>query len=66
GSPVIPLFPEAFALHVADNFDAKMFIFNYKMQENSNEEEYFTNYDSFFAQQFFTYRYSAQEEPEKP
>ncbi len=66
GSPVIPLFPEAFALHVADNLDAKMFIFNYKMQENSNEEEYFTNYDNFFAQQFFTYRYAAQEEPEKP
>jgi 3'-5' exoribonuclease len=66
GSPVIPLFPEAFALHVADNLDAKMFIFNYKMQENSNEEEYFTNYDNFFAQQFFTYRYALPEEPEKP
>jgi len=43
-----------------------MFIFNYKMQENSNEEEYFTNYDNFFAQQFFTYRYALPEEPEKP
>lgn len=62
GSPVIPLFPEAFALHIADNLDAKMYIFNQKLQESS-EEEYFTNYDNFFAQQFFTYRYSAANEP---
>lgn len=68
GSPVIPLFPEAFVLHVADNLDAKMFIFNNKLQENNSEEEYFTNYDNFFAQQFFTYRYPQVEpvEPEKP
>jgi 3'-5' exoribonuclease len=64
GSPVIPLFPEAFVLHVADNLDAKMFIFKNKLQENSGEEEYFTNYDTFFAQQFFTYRYTSQEEQE--
>lgn len=65
GSPVIPLFPEAFVLHVADNLDAKMYIFKNKLQENSGEEEYFTNYDNFFAQQFFTYRYSGPDEPDK-
>ncbi len=57
GSPVIPLFPEAFVLHVLDNLDAKMFVFDAKIKDNSGEEEYFTNYDTFFAQQFFTYRY---------
>jgi len=64
GSPVIPLFPEAFVLHVADNLDAKMFVFNSKMQDNG-EEECFTNYDSFFAQQFFTYRYTSEADAEK-
>lgn len=66
GSPVIPLFPEAFALHMADNLDAKMYIFKNKLQENSGEEEYFTNYDNYFAQQFFTYRYPSQEEMKNP
>lgn len=61
GSPVIPLFPEAFILHVADNLDAKMYIFNAKIQDNDGDEEFFTNYDSFFAQQFFTYRYTPEE-----
>lgn len=61
GSPVIPLFPEAFVLHVVDNLDAKMYIFDNKIQENSGEEEFFTNYDSFFAQQFFTYRYKSED-----
>lgn len=66
GSPVIPLFPEAFALHIADNLDAKMYIFKNKLQENSGEEEFFTNYDSYFAQQFFTYRYPTPEETKSP
>jgi len=65
GSPVIPLFPEAFVLHVADNLDAKMYIFKNKIQENDGDEEFFTNYDNFFAQQFFTYRYAAEDESEK-
>lgn len=57
GSPVIPLFPEAFVLHVMDNLDAKMFVFHSKIRDKDGEEEFFTNYDTFFAQQFFTYRY---------
>ncbi len=64
GSPVIPLFPEAFVLHEADNLDAKMYVFNAKIKDNDGEEEFFTNYDSFFAQQFFTYRYSPDKENE--
>ncbi len=65
GSPVIPLFPEAFVLHVADNLDAKMYIIKNKLQENNGEEEYFTNYDTYFAQQFFTYRYPVWGEMKK-
>lgn len=61
GSPVIPLFPEAFVLHVVDNMDAKMYIFHTKIQDNDGDEECFTNYDSFFAQQFFTYRYNPED-----
>ena len=61
GSPVIPLFPEAFLLHVTDNMDAKMYIFNTKIQDNDGDEEFFTNYDSFFAQQFFTYKYNPED-----
>jgi 3'-5' exoribonuclease len=59
GSPVIPLFPEAFVLYMMDNLDAKLFVFKYKINENSGEDEFFTNYDSFFGQNFFTYRYQA-------
>lgn len=65
GSPVIPLFPEAFVLHVMDNLDAKMFVFNAKIQDKDGEEEFFTNYDSFFAQQFFTYRYQYTADEQK-
>lgn len=57
GSPVIPLFPEAFVLYMMDNLDAKMFVFKTKIEENDGEEEFFTNYDHFHGQSFFTYRY---------
>lgn len=57
GSPVVPLFPEAFVLNMMDNLDAKMFVFKTKIEENDGEEELFTNYDNFFGQHFFTYRY---------
>lgn len=57
GSPVKPLFPEALLLHMMDNLDAKMFIFNNKIAEDEGEDQYFTNYDSFFDQYFFKYRY---------
>ncbi len=64
GSPVIPLFPEALLLHVMDNLDAKMFIFFNKINESGNETEMFTNYDNFFAQHFFKYRYTSPEDNE--
>jgi len=57
GSPVIPLFPEALLLHAMDNLDAKMFVFFNKINESGTDGEFFTNYDSFFAQHFFKYRY---------
>lgn len=57
GSPVIPLFPEAFMLYMMDNLDAKMFVYKQKIDENDRADELFTNYDSFFGQYFFTYRY---------
>jgi 3'-5' exoribonuclease len=62
GSPVIPLFPEALLLHFMDNLDAKMHIFFNKINESGGENEYFTNYDSFFAQHFFRYRYNSSAE----
>lgn len=57
GSPVIPLFPEAFMLYMMDNLDAKMFVYKQKIDENDGTDEFFTNYDTFFGQYFFTYRY---------
>ena len=56
GSPIIPVIPEAFALHLADNLDAKLFIFQNRIQED-NEDPFFSNYDVYFQQQFFKYRY---------
>lgn len=57
GSPVKPLFPEAFLLHMADNLDAKLFVFLNKIEEDESEDSQFTPYDSFFEQYFFKYRY---------
>ncbi len=59
GSPVKPLFPEAFLLHMADNLDAKLFVFLNKIEEDENENSLFTSYDSFFEQFFFKYRYES-------
>jgi len=64
GSPVIPLFPEALLLNFMDNLDAKMHVFLNKISESGGENEYFTNYDNFFAQHFFKYRYNLAEESE--
>jgi 3'-5' exoribonuclease len=64
GSPVLPLFPEAFVLYMMDNLDAKLFVFRDKINENSGDDEFFTNYDSFFGQNFFTYRYQGDQEGE--
>jgi 3'-5' exoribonuclease len=65
GSPVIPLFPEAFLLHIADNLDAKMFVFFNKIEESGGENAFFTNYDNFFAQHFFKYRYNGSQNETK-
>lgn len=62
GSPVIPLFPEALLLHMMDNLDAKMFIFFNKIEESGGENKFFTNYDNFFAQHFFKYRYNGSQD----
>ncbi len=64
GSPVIPLFPEAFVLYMMDNLDAKIYVFKNKMEESGNEEEDFTAYDNFFGQYFYTGRYEFNQ-PEK-
>ncbi len=57
GSPVLPLFTEAYILYAMDNLDAKVYVFRNKIAENDGDEEYFSKYDSFFGQHFFTYRY---------
>ncbi|MDD2585142.1 MAG: HD domain-containing protein [Syntrophomonadaceae bacterium] len=64
GSPVIPLFPEALLLHVADNLDAKMFVFFDKISEDAEGGELFTPYDAFFGQQYFKYRYQYENDAE--
>jgi 3'-5' exoribonuclease len=61
GSPVVPMFPEAFVLHMMDNLDAKMFVFNQKIKDTDDGDEFFSNYDSFFQQQFFKYRFTSSE-----
>ena len=58
GSPVLPLFPEAYLLHTMDNLDAKMYVFFNKIEEGEGESPLFTNYNNFFGQHFFKYRYS--------
>lgn len=62
GSPIIPLFPEAFVLYMMDNLDAKIFVFKEKIDENSNSNDFFTNYDTLFGQNFYTYRYKGNSE----
>ncbi|HOQ08559.1 MAG TPA: HD domain-containing protein [Syntrophomonadaceae bacterium] len=56
GSPVVPMFPEAFVLHMMDNLDAKMFVYWHKIKDTEDGDEYFSTYDNFFQQQFFKYR----------
>ncbi|NLW91835.1 MAG: HD domain-containing protein [Syntrophomonadaceae bacterium] len=60
GSPVLPLFPEAFVLYMMDNLDAKLFVYKNKIDENDGDDEFFTNYDNFHGQYFFTYRYPGE------
>ena len=63
GSPVVPLFPEAIVLHNMDRLDAQIFVFHSKAAEGSSDDPWFTTYDNFFGQQFFTMRYTSVEEP---
>ncbi len=60
GSPVKPLFPEALLLHMADNLDAKLFVFVNKIEEDEGGEGLFTPYDIIFDQHFFKYRYDSE------
>jgi 3'-5' exoribonuclease len=61
GSPVVPMFPEAFILHMMDNLDAKMFVYTQKIKDTEDGDEYFSNYDNFFQQYFFKYRFTGSE-----
>lgn len=62
GSPVVPMFPEAFVLHMMDNLDAKMFVYFQKIKDTEDGDDFFSNYDGFFQQQFFKYRYQGNQE----
>lgn len=57
GSPVLPMFTEAYILYTMDNLDAKIYVFQNKIEEDDGEDKYFSKYDSFYGQHFFTYRY---------
>jgi 3'-5' exoribonuclease len=59
GSPVLPQFPEALALHMADNLDAKIHAFFQRMEADGGDH-YFSAYDTLFRQQFFRFRYQNQ------
>ena len=56
GSPVVPMCPEAYALHMIDNLDAKMFVFLERAESADGDDPYFSSYDPIFQQQFFKYR----------
>ena len=56
GAPVLPMCPEALALHMIDNLDAKLFVFLDRSTREEGEDPYFSNYDPIFQQQFFKYR----------
>lgn len=57
GSPVLPMFAEAFVLHAMDNLDAKLFIYRSKVAEQADSEDSFTAFDPMHGHPFFTYRY---------
>ena len=57
GSPVLPLFTEAYILYAMDNLDARIYVFQNKIEEDDGDDKYFSKYDSFYGQHFFTYRY---------
>jgi 3'-5' exoribonuclease len=61
GSPVAPQFPEAIALHMADNLDAKLFAAFRRVTEGNQDSPYFSSYDVIYRQYFFKYRYHTEE-----
>ncbi|MDR1617139.1 MAG: HD domain-containing protein [Syntrophomonadaceae bacterium] len=58
GSPVKPLFPEAFMLYFMDNLDAKMFVYFNQIEEDKENPALFTPYDNLYQQNYYKYRYS--------
>lgn len=64
GSPVKPLYPEAFLLHMMDNLDAKMNVFWSKIKDDQDNPDDFTPYDNMFDQHYYKlrYRYEGEEE----
>ncbi|MDR1159794.1 MAG: HD domain-containing protein [Syntrophomonadaceae bacterium] len=58
GSPVKPLFPEAFMLYFMDNLDAKMFVYFNHIEEDRENPDPFTPYDNLYQQNYYKYRYS--------
>lgn len=64
GSPVKPLYPEAFLLHMMDNLDAKMHVFSNKIKDDGDNPDDFTPYDNLFDQHYYKlrYRYEGEEE----
>lgn len=65
GSPVKPLYPEAFLLHMMDNLDAKMHVFWNKIKDDEDNPDDFTPYDNMFDQHYYKLRYRYEGEGEK-
>lgn len=64
GSPVKPLYPEAFLLHMMDNLDAKMHVFWNKIKDDEDNPDDFTPYDNMFGQHYYKLRYRYEGEDE--
>ena len=65
GSPVKPLYPEAFLLHMMDNLDAKMHVFWNKIKDDEDNTDEFTPYDNIFDQHYYKLRYRYEGEEDK-
>lgn len=64
GSPVKPLYPEAFLLHMMDNLDAKMHVFWNRIKDDQDNPDEFTPYDNMFDQYYYKLRYRYEGEAE--
>ena len=63
GSPVKPLTPEAFMIYSMDNLDAKLFVYFTHIEEDKENPDPFTPYDSLYQQNYYKPRYRYQESP---